>query len=172
MTRDNSKAKTTPPRKNVDGHYQYNALEECLLNDFQKGFPLTLNPYETIAKKLDVDTATVISTLKKLHLAGAISRIGPVVKPNSVNSSILAALAVPDEQLGEIADLINGYAEVNHNYERDHEYNLWFVLHGPNENHIHLVLDEIENDTGLPLLRLPILDDYHIDLGFGLQWNH
>ena len=85
---------------------------------------------------------------------------------------MLAALAVPEDKIGGIADLINSYAEVNHNYERDHEFNLWFVLHGPDENHIQRILDEIETSTGLPLLRLPILDDYHIDLGFDLQWSH
>jgi hypothetical protein len=84
---------------------------------------------------------------------------------------MLAAMAVPEEKMGEVADIVNSYIEVNHNYEREHHYNLWFVLHAVDEDHIHAALDSMESRTGLTTLRLPIIDDFHIDLGFELQWK-
>ena len=150
---------------------EFTWLEKSLLNNFQRNFPLSPRPFDEIARELNVDTKTVIATLRKLESEKKFSRIGPVFRPNSFNSSLLAAMHVPENDIEMIARIINSYKEVNHNYEREHYFNLWFVVHGPNEDHIHTVLDEIEWKTGLSTLRLPILNDFHIDLGFDLQWN-
>lgn len=64
-------------------------------------------------------------------------------------ASTLAALAVPAERLEQVAARISRYPEVNHNYAREHHYNLWFVLTGPNRRHLEQILDELEKDTGL-----------------------
>jgi hypothetical protein len=65
--------------------------------------------------------------------------------------------------------MINAYPEVNHNYEREHHFNLWFVIAAIDKNRLDFILDDIEQSTGYPLLRLPLLDAYHIDLGFDLK---
>lgn len=155
--------------KAQDDEVIYPYLEECLLNNYQRNFPLDKRPFDKIASDLSCDPVQLLSTLKKLQEEGAVSRIGPVFRPNTINKSLLAAMKVPEGKLLEIAEIINGYEEVNHNYEREHHFNLWFVVHGPDENHINNVLDEIEERTGIMLIRLPILDAYHIDLGFDLR---
>jgi siroheme decarboxylase len=147
----------------------YTYIEQCLLNDFQHGFPLSPKPFDEIAERLNVDSSLVIEIFKKMQSTGAISRIGPVIKPNSIGNSILAALKVPNNQLVETADMINLYPEVNHNYEREHHFNLWFVITAKDKTRLDFILDEIEQQTGFPLLRLPLLDAYHIDLGFDLK---
>ncbi len=146
-------------------------LEQCILNNFQHGFPLTSQPFNDIAKRLNVEPGLVIETFEKLQSCGAISRVGPVIKPNSIGNSILAALKVPDDQLIETANMINAYPEVNHNYEREHHYNLWFVIMAEDKNRLDFILDDIEQKSGYPLLRLPLLDSYYIDLGFDLKCN-
>lgn len=150
---------------------QYTYLEQSLLNNYQRNFPLSPRPYEQIARELHVNPDAIIMTLRQLESEKKISRIGPVVRPNTINASMLAAMHVPEEKLVEVAVLVNSYREVNHNYEREHHFNLWFVIHGPDENHVHSILDEIELKTGSSVMRLPILNDFHIDLGFDLQWN-
>lgn len=144
-------------------------LEICLLNNYQRNFPLKSRPFDEIARELDCSPSEILKTLRKLQEEGAISRIGPVLRPNSVNSSILGAMHVPEDRLLEVAGIINSYDEVNHNYEREHHFNLWFVIHGQDETHVHRVLDEIEERSGRTVIRLPILDAYHIDLGFDLR---
>ena len=83
-------------------------------------------------------------------------------------AALTAALAVPAERLEQVAARISRYPEVNHNYAREHHYNLWFVLTGPNRRHLEQILDELEKDTGLIPLDLPMLTSYRIDLGFAL----
>lgn len=141
-----------------------------LLNDFQHDLPLTPTPFADIAERLGVDEQTVLEGLRGLQESGAISRVGPVLQPRRMGASTLAAAAVPPERLEEVAELVNGYTEVNHNYEREHRFNLWFVATAPDEEKLAAVLADIERRTGLQVLDLPMIEDYHIDLGFPLQW--
>ena len=146
-------------------------LDRRLLNDFQCEFPLVPRPFAAVAEQLGVDEAEVIARLERLHQAGAVSRVGPVLRPRQVGASTLAAMAVPPERLEQVADLVNDFEEVNHNYSREHRFNLWFVLTAADETRLAEIMEEIEVRTGLEVLDLPMLEEYHIDLGFPLQWT-
>ena len=146
-------------------------LERKLLNDFQHDFPLSPAPYADIAQQLGVSEAEVLATLARLKDAGAVSRVGAVVRPNTVGVSTLAAMAVPPDALERAAAIVNGFAEVNHNYEREHRLNLWFVVMAPDSTRLQQVLDEIAARAGYEVLSFPLLEDYHIDLGFEMRWK-
>lgn len=146
-------------------------LDRRLLNDFQSEFPLTPRPFAEIAARLGVHEAEVIGRLERLNAMGAVSRVGPVFKPRRLGTSTLAAMAVPRARLEEVAALVSGFAEVNHNYEREHRFNLWFVLTAADEERLAEIMDEISERTGIEILDLPMLEEYYIDLGFPLQWT-
>ncbi len=148
-----------------------NELQKRLLNDYQRDFPLSSQPYRDIAAELGVAEAEVLTALQYLIDQGYISRVGPVIAPNRVGSSALVAMRVPPERLQQVAEWISRFPEVNHNYEREHHYNLWFVLIASDRQHLQAVLDEIEKQTAVPAMQLPMLTDYGIDLGFELDWN-
>jgi len=145
-------------------------IDRRLINDFQSGFPLVPRPFSDIASRLGVKEAEVIARLERLEAAGAVSRVGPVFRSRRVGTSTLAAMAVPPGRLAEVAELVNGFTEVNHNYEREHRFNLWFVLTAADEERLAEVMGEIEERSGIEVLDLPMLEEYHIDLGFPLQW--
>ena len=147
------------------------ALEKALLNGFQDGFPLTERPYQAIAGHCGVTEDEVLAAIGRMREAKAISRVGAVVRPNTAGASTLAAIAVPPERLDVVAALVNGYAQVTHNYEREHRLNLWFVVTATDRDTVETVLQDIERVTGLPVLDLSLIEDYHIDLGFPLQWT-
>ncbi len=143
-------------------------LEKRLLNDYQKCLPMSLTPYADIASELGVSEALVLELLKKLKHQGYISRIGPVFKPKRVGVSTLAAMSVPSDRLQTVAQLINSYKAVNHNYEREHHFNLWFVVTAKDSASLRATLDDMEQRSGLPVLDLPLEHQFHIDLGFPL----
>jgi DNA-binding Lrp family transcriptional regulator len=147
------------------------ALDRQLLDRYQRDFPLDPEPFATIADELGVSEANVLERLAYLKRFGAVSRVGLVLKPNRVGASTLAALAVPTDRLTEVAEIVSAFVEVNHNYEREHPYNLWFVVTGEDRDAVDRALNEIESQTGLEVLDLPMLEDYFIDLGFKLQWR-
>ena len=148
----------------------FSELEQHLLNDFQHDISLSATPFADMANQLGVSEDEVIQTLQSLQERGVISRIGPVFRPNRIGVSTLAAMSVPEEDLACVARIVSAFPEVNHNYEREHEYNLWFVVTASSEEHLDIVLYEIEQHTEYPLMSLPMLDDYFIDLGFKLKW--
>jgi siroheme decarboxylase len=140
-----------------------------MLNQFQHNFPLSSTPYADMAMQLGMEEEQLLSLLKELKSTQVISRVGAVFKPNRVGVSTLAAMAVPQHRLIKIADMISAYAAVNHNYEREHHFNLWFVVTAENQQQLDQILNDMEQKTGIVILSLPMEKDYHIDLGFPLQ---
>ena len=144
------------------------AADKSLLNDFQRDFPLEPRPFARIAETLGVAEDEVLTRLADLRDRGMVSRVGVVIQPNTIGTGTLAAMAVPPERLDEVADVVNAEASVNHNYEREHEINLWFVITAADATGLQEVLKRIERRTGLPVLNLPLEEAFHIDLGFQL----
>ena len=145
---------------------QIDPLSRRLIDRFQHGMPLCAEPYRAMAEELGCDEAQVIACLEQLNAAGGLSRIGPVFEHSRAGASTLVALAVPEARLEQVAERINSYPEVNHNYLREHHYNLWFVVTGPTRAHIDAILAQISAETGLEPLDLPMQAAYRIDLGF------
>jgi len=147
------------------------AFEKRLLDEFQRDFPLSPQPYAEIARRLGADEAAVIAALDRLRDDGFVSRVGAVVAPHRAGWSTLAAMAVPAARLDEVAALISAFPEVNHNYEREHRLNLWFVVTAPDAARGRAVLDAIESGSGLAVIDLPLVEAFRLDLGFPLQWS-
>jgi DNA-binding Lrp family transcriptional regulator len=144
-------------------------LHKQLLNNYQQDFPLSLTPYLDIANQLGVDESEVLAAFQALAAEKLISRIGPVIAPNRLGSSALTAMAVPEADLARVAEQISRYREVNHNYERENRFNLWFVLIAHDEQHLQNVIADIELSTGFKTMLLPMLTDFYINLGFELN---
>lgn len=140
-----------------------------LLNAWQRGFPLEPRPFAAIARSCGLDEEDVIQRFAQLRSRGLIDRIGPVFRPNTAGASTLAAMAVPPERLEAVAAQVSAHAGVNHNYERENRINLWFVAVAPSEAALQGTLSAIEHETALKVLRLPLLEEFHIDLGFDLE---
>lgn len=146
-------------------------LQQQLINQFQKGFPLSSQPYQQLADQLGYSEAEVLEAVNELDELDVLSRVGPVFDHKKAGASTLAALAVPAEMLDEIAAIVNTFDAVNHNYARHHRYNLWFVVTAGSPVALHQVLTDIEQQTGLPVLVLPMEASYHIDLSFNIDFG-
>ena len=151
------------------------AFELSVLNHFQRDFPLVPRPFAAMAQRLGCAEARVLDTLRTLKARGAVSRVGGVVTPRRIGASTLAALSVPPERLPAVADRVSAFSEVNHNYEREHDFNLWFVLAAGDLDRLAATLEQIRRDTGCPVISLPLQEEFHIDLGFdlcgGRRWH-
>ena len=142
-----------------------------LIDRYQRDLPVSERPYEDMARELGLTEEEVIERLSALQEQQVLSRVGPVFEHSQAGASLLAAVAAPDEQMDLVAARINRAPGVNHNYAREHTYNLWFVMTAPNEDTLEEGLDELEHQLKLPMLRLPMVEGYHIDLGFDIDWE-
>ena len=150
----------------------YSPLEFALLNDWQRDFPIAAQPFDELAARVGADGTVILATLRRLQARGAISRLGAVFAPRRIGASTLAALAAPAERLEQIAEQVSARPEVNHNYQRDHHYNLWFVATAADQPALAAALAAIEGETGCAVISLPLEQEYHIDLGFDLRSPH
>jgi len=135
-----------------------------LLDHFQSDFPIERNPFEVIAHALKYKENEVREGFKSLLEEGFISRVGPVFGTHKVGYSFLAAVKCPTERIEEVASVINSFDEVNHNYLRENELNLWFVVTGKNAESLDEVIEDLEKKIGLPVFRFPMIRPFKIDL--------
>ncbi|MDT3669600.1 MAG: Lrp/AsnC family transcriptional regulator [Aromatoleum sp.] len=139
-----------------------------LLNDFQRGFPIVGAPFAAVGDACGLTEDEVLATLRSWTGTGVVSRVGAVFAPRRVGASALAALAAPIAELDAIAARVNAIPEVNHNYQREHAFNLWFVVTAASAERLGQIVADIERDTACRVIVLPLEEEFHIDLGFDL----
>ncbi|ELY42742.1 siroheme decarboxylase subunit beta [Natronorubrum tibetense] len=141
-------------------------VDAAIIDGYQSGVPVAERPFRHIGSDLGIDEDDALERVRRLHDAGIVRRFGAVLNPPVIGSSTLAAVQAPDDRFDEIAATINEYQQVNHNYARDHEWNMWFVVTAGSRATRDELLAEIEERTGCAVLNLPMLTDYYINLEF------
>jgi len=139
-----------------------------LLNEFQREFPLVSRPFAEVAARCGLTEAQTLGAYRAALADGVLSRIGVVFAPHAVGASTLAAMSVPPSRIDAVARIVSAQPEVNHNYEREHRVNLWFVATAPSQEALEAALARIARESGIEVLALPLVEEYHIDLGFDL----
>ncbi|WP_256393840.1 siroheme decarboxylase subunit beta [Natronoarchaeum rubrum] len=152
--------------RSADWRERLDDVDGAIVDGFQSGFPVEERPFRVVGDAVGVDEAEALARVERLYDDGIFRRFGPVLNPPVIGSSTLAAVSAPDERFDEVADVINGYRQVNHNYRRDHEWNMWFVVTAGSRERRDEILAEIEERTGLSVLNLPMLTDFYINLEF------
>lgn len=100
-----------------------------ILKILQSNFPINKNPYRTLAARLGMDEASLISKIKAFKKNGMIRRIGAVVSSRHLGyRSVLIALEVPRSRISRVVQFINSQESVTHNYQRNSRYNIWFTF--------------------------------------------
>ncbi|WP_318568067.1 Lrp/AsnC family transcriptional regulator [Salinigranum marinum] len=141
-------------------------VDGTLIDEYQSGFPVVERPFRSVGAALGVSEAEALDRVRNLRERGVFRRFGAVLNPPVIGSSTLAAVQAPEERFDDVAEIVNGYRQVNHNYRRDHAWNMWFVVTAGSRAKRDGILAEIEHRTGCEVLVLPMLTDYYIDLEF------
>lgn len=141
-------------------------VDAALVDGYQSGFPVERRPFRAVGETLGIGEEEALERISRLYRRGVFRRFGAVLNPPVIGSSTLAAVRAPEERFEEIADVVNGYRQVNHNYRRDHEWNMWFVVTAGSREVRDRILEEIEERTGCQVLVLPMLTDFYINLEF------
>jgi len=143
--------------------YKPDATDRRIINALQEGFPLCSRPFAEVASRLGIAEDNLIARLDRLRKRGAITRFGPFFDAAAMGGAFcLCAMAVPKAQFDAIAEKVNAYPEVAHNYQRAHKLNMWFVLATERPQDIEAAAGAIEEETGLAVLRFPKLEEFYI----------
>ena len=155
----------------IDGTVILDEADKALLQTLQDDFPLTTRPWDALAERLGTSAEDVMGRIGRLKEEGVIRRIGPVLETDRVGltARTLVLMKVPPGRMEEVAGIVSGFDEVTHNYERDHEYNLWFTLITPSQERLKDALASIIAATGVPeegILSLPVTERYKIGVRY------
>jgi DNA-binding Lrp family transcriptional regulator len=140
-------------------------IDRALVNGLQGGFPLCARPYAAVAKRFHLQEEDLLRRIKKLLADGTLTRFGPMFDAERLGGAFsLCAMSVPAADFERVAALVNAHPEVAHNYEREHRFNMWFVLATVSRAQIDRVIASIEAETGCPVLNLPREAEYFVEL--------
>jgi DNA-binding Lrp family transcriptional regulator len=156
----------------VTGHEkELSEADRQLLSAMQQGFSPVLQPFQEIAERLGVTEEKVISDLRRLKANGIIRRLGAIIDSRKIGyTGTLCAMQVPAERIPEVADVINAFPEITHNYVREHDYNIWFTILAPSTARINQILKRIKEQTGITtVLNLSASRIFKIRVNFDLE---
>jgi DNA-binding Lrp family transcriptional regulator len=124
--------------------------DKRILEALQAELPLDARPYALAAERLGITEGELLRRLRALRRKGLIRRIGATFEPRKLGYvSTLVACRVPPARVDDFAAIVNRFPEVTHNYEREHEYNVWFAVIASSEERIAEILAEIRSESGV-----------------------
>ena len=151
----------TPPESTLGLHPRDARLIERLHGDL----PLTDHPFAVVGMELGMDEDEVLERLRRLLSQGVLTRFGPLYQIERAGGQfLLAALEVPPERFDEVARIVNALPEVAHNYQREHAFNMWFVLACESAAQSAAALARVTELTGLPVHAFPKEREYFVEL--------
>jgi siroheme decarboxylase len=151
--------------RNILRCIELDPIDAALIDALQSGIPIAADPFRLVATVLGITPNDVVTRIKKLLDDGVLTRFGPMFNADRMGGTFtLAALRVPPADFERVAALVNAHAEVAHNYARDHDWNMWFVIATDDPLRIRAVEEAISAETGLPILDLPKIEEYHVAL--------
>lgn len=138
-----------------------------LLNEIQARFPVELHPYRVIADRIGMSQEEVLARIVNLKREGIIRRIGASINSRRIGYvSTLLAAKVPAEKFDSFVQIVNACPGVTHNYERKHEYNVWFTLIAPSRDEMDRTIAMLTRETGVPLEEFPAKRIFKIRVDF------
>ena len=141
------------------------SVDRAIVNALQQGFPVTERPFRDAGALLGLGEDALLARVKRLLEERVLTRFGPLFQAERLGGAYaLAAMRVPQADFDRVAEAVNALPEVAHNYERDHEFNLWFVLATETHDGIARVAAQIERTTGLPVYLMPKREEFFVGL--------
>ncbi|KAB2923709.1 MAG: Lrp/AsnC family transcriptional regulator [Dechloromonas sp.] len=149
---------------------ELDAIDRRLIDELQGGFPICAEPYAEVAGRLGIGEEELLARLGELLGQRVLTRFGPMYQIERIGGAFtLAALAVPEARYEEVAAQVNALPQVAHNYRREHQLNMWFVLATETPDGIGEAISRIERTTGLNVRNFPKEREYFVEMKLAVR---
>ena len=149
--------------------YQLDQTDRQLLNVLQDGFPICERPYLVVAEQMGIDEEELIQRIENLLATNYLTRFGPMYHAERMGGGLsLAAMAIPAGDFERVNLIVNSLPEIAHNYERDHAFNMWFVVATEQREDVEATVKKIQALTGYPVYNMPKIEEFYVGLRFAV----
>lgn len=140
-------------------------IDRRLINRLQDGLPVSRRPFDAIADELGISVDVLLERIQQLLDDRVLTRFGPMYNAENLGGALsLCAMRVPKDRYDDVADCVNAFPEVAHNYEREHLLNMWFVVATEQAEQAAAVIRAIEQETGCKVYDMPKREEFYIGL--------
>jgi DNA-binding Lrp family transcriptional regulator len=163
-----------PGRPSAEGpHESPDRVDLQLIDRLHGNLPLTERPFADVGAELGISEDEVIERLRRLLARGTLTRFGPLFQIERAGGLfVLAAIEVPEADFQRVTGIVNSFAEVAHNYRREHRLNMWFVVATETREAAMAALARIEAATGLKVHAFPKEREYFVGLRLPAASEH
>lgn len=145
-------------------------IDRAIVNTLQQEFPLSERPFAEAAALLGLRESDLIERVETMLEDRVLTRFGPLFQAERLGGAYaLAAMRVPRDDFERVAAAVNALPEVAHNYERDHDFNMWFVLATETADGIARAVERIERETGLHVYLMPKREEFFVGLNLPVE---
>lgn len=143
------------------------ALDRNIINTLQHDFPVCDRPFAQLATTLNSTEDELIHRVQSMLDDGLLTRFGPMYNAVHMGGALsLCAMKVPEDRFDEVTEQVNTFEEVAHNYQREHEMNMWFVLATETQQDLNNTIKAIEEVTGIKVYNMPKEKEFFVGLHF------
>jgi len=104
-------------------------MKDEVLSRIQKKFPLCPRPFERIGDELGISEDKVLDILQEQKEAGIIRQTSAIFDTKRLGyKSSLVAFKIKEEDIDKAVEILNAHPGISHNYERNHDFNIWFTI--------------------------------------------
>lgn len=147
--------------------WQMDETDRAIVNGLQGGFPICEQPYAEMAQQFGIGEDELIARLEKLLAEKVLTRFGPMFQIERMGGAFsLAAMQIPEADFERVTAVVNALPEVAHNYRREHDFNMWFVLATETPEGIDQAIARIETESGYPVYNMPKEKEFFVGARF------
>jgi DNA-binding Lrp family transcriptional regulator len=130
-------------------------LERDILNAIQHGLPISLSPYQDVAKEIGISADQLLEVLRKWKTEKKIRRAGAIVNHFRIGhgSGAMVVWNVPEDRIDEVGALFASLPKVSHAYQRPRQqhwsYNLYTMVHASDKDELEMTLEAMSRKSGI-----------------------
>jgi len=140
------------------------SIERRVLGVLQEGLSKSRTPYKDTAQRIGIEVSELLAVLKDWKKQGKLRRIGAIVNHFRVGlgAGAMVVWQAEPECIVEIGQVLAGFKEVSHVYERqtceNWPYNLYTMVHGKNAEDVQQVVKRMSEACGVSNYRILITE--------------
>ncbi|MBF0469007.1 MAG: Lrp/AsnC family transcriptional regulator [Desulfamplus sp.] len=130
-------------------------LEKKIIASLQGNIPVTPRPFLELAQEIGISEEAYLEVVESLNERGIIRRFGATLKHQNsgFKANAMVAWKVDEDRVQDVGKIMASFQEVTHCYRRNPAptwpYNLYTMVHGPDEESCHAIAARISEATGV-----------------------